>query len=112
MRRIILFAGLCLALPAGGAAAEDKKFPEFDKVVEGAKQYDGLFKLYQKDDKVYAEIGPSQLNTPYLCPIAVARGMGLAVPRSRLRYAMRRVVLVSHASPKTGWACGCRATVR
>src|SRR5262249_30176778 len=51
-----------------------RRFPEFDSVVKGAKEHDGLFKLYHKDDQVFAEIKPDQLNRPYLCPIAIARG--------------------------------------
>jgi hypothetical protein len=58
-------------MASGGA----KKFPDFDEVVKGAKTTDGLFKLYQKDDNLYAEIAPHQLNQPFLCPIAVARGL-------------------------------------
>ncbi|HEY7158014.1 MAG TPA: zinc-dependent metalloprotease [Gemmataceae bacterium] len=54
-----------------------KKFEDFDKVVKGAKEYDGLFKLHQKDEHLYAEIKPDQLNKPFLCPIAIARGAGL-----------------------------------
>ncbi len=59
---------------AGGPSG--KKFPEFDSLVKGAKEYDGLFKLYHKDDQLYAEIKPNQLNQPFLCPISIARGMG------------------------------------
>ncbi len=61
---------------SGGDSAE-KKFEDFDKVVKGAKEYDGLFKLHQKDDKLYAEIKPDLLDKPLLCPIAVARGGGM-----------------------------------
>jgi hypothetical protein len=46
-------------------------------LTRGAKTYDGLFKLYQKDDHVYMEIPPHHLNKPVLCPIAIARGAGL-----------------------------------
>jgi hypothetical protein len=65
--------------PAQGQGPEppEKKFPEFDKVVKGAKEYDGLFKLYHKDEHLYAEIKPQQLGRPFLCPIAIARGMGM-----------------------------------
>src|SRR5262245_17923742 len=55
----------------------DKKFEDFDKLVKGAKEYDGLFKLYRKDDKLYAELKPMQLDRPFLCPIAIAKGMGM-----------------------------------
>jgi hypothetical protein len=70
---LIGHTGTSRALPGGGAA---QKFPAFDSVVKGAKEYDGLFKLYQKDEKLYAEIRAGQLDTPFLCPIAIARGMG------------------------------------
>jgi hypothetical protein len=65
-----------LPLP-GGDQPDSKKFEDFDKVVKGAKEYDGLFKLHHKDDKLYAEIKPDLLDKPLLCPIAVARGGGL-----------------------------------
>jgi hypothetical protein len=55
----------------------EKKFEDFNKTVQGAKVYEGLFRLHQKDDKVYAEIKPEQLNRPFLCPIAIARGMAM-----------------------------------
>jgi hypothetical protein len=55
----------------------EKKFEDFDKLVKGAKEYDGLFKLYRKDDKLYAELKPIQLDRPFLCPIAIARGLGM-----------------------------------
>jgi hypothetical protein len=58
-----------------GAPAAPKKFPDFDTVVKGAKTYDGLFKLYQVEDKLYAELKPTQLEQPFLCPIAIARGL-------------------------------------
>jgi hypothetical protein len=61
----------------GHSSDADKKFEDFDKVVKGAKQYDGLFRLYQKDEHLYAEIRPDQLDKPFLCPIAIARGAGL-----------------------------------
>jgi hypothetical protein len=61
--------------PAGDAPP--KKFPDFDTVVKGAKEYEGLFRLHQKDDHLFAEIRPDQLDKPMLCPIAIARGMGM-----------------------------------
>jgi hypothetical protein len=50
---------------------------DFNTVIKGAKEYDGLYKLYQKDDRLYMEILPQQFDKPILCPIAVARGAGL-----------------------------------
>jgi len=55
----------------------DNRFADFNTTVQGAKTYEGLFKLYQKDDKVYMEIPPQHQNKPVLCPIAVARGAGM-----------------------------------
>ncbi len=68
-------------VPPAGALKTDgpeaKKFEDFDKVTKGAKEYDGLFKLYQKDENLYLELRPEQFNKPLLAPIAIARGMGL-----------------------------------
>src|SRR4051812_43953408 len=89
MRRL-LFGFLPLALLAGfllgpsarsvGQAEDEhpeKKFEDFEKVTKGAKVYEGLFKLYRKDDRLLAEIQPHQLEKPFLCPISIARGIGL-----------------------------------
>lgn len=60
-----------------GPGSEPKKFEDFDKLVKGAKEFDGLFKLHLKDDHLYAEIRPDQFDKPLLCPIAIARGLGM-----------------------------------
>src|SRR5262245_47956644 len=85
MLRNITFA---LALPAlliatgavhaepGPEDAPEKKFGDFAKLVKGAKEIDGLFKLHHKDDHVYMEIQPQQFDKPLLAPIAIARGLG------------------------------------
>ncbi|HYT90964.1 MAG TPA: zinc-dependent metalloprotease [Gemmataceae bacterium] len=95
MRRFLLAMCATLALLTGWTGTEplrsqegskgqkhdepEKKFPDFDKLVKGAKEYDGLFKLYhlEKVERLYAELKPQHLNKPFLCPIAIARGMGL-----------------------------------
>jgi len=84
---ILLAASVSLASrEAGGPAlgqqgqpfpAPEKKFEDFEKVVKGAKEHDGLFKLHQKDEHLYAEIQPHQFDRPMLCPMAIARGVGL-----------------------------------
>lgn len=61
----------------GGAGAAPKKFEDFENVVKGAKVFDGLFRLHLKENHLYCEIKPHQLNRPYLCPISIARGMGM-----------------------------------
>src|SRR5262245_11633676 len=53
-----------------------RKFADLETVVKGGKEYDGLFKLYQVEDKLYAEIKPNQFEQPLLCPVSIARGMG------------------------------------
>src|SRR4051812_21311287 len=52
------------------------KFPDFDSVTKGAKEIDGFFKLFQKDQTVYAEVPLMKLGQPFLCPISIARGAG------------------------------------
>jgi hypothetical protein len=64
-------------LPGLALLTPEKKFEDFDKLVKGAKEYEGLFKLYHKEDRLYAEIRPDQLDKPLLCPIAIARGMAM-----------------------------------
>jgi hypothetical protein len=69
-----------IALPKSAADGHDspeKKFAKFEDLVKGAKEYEGLFKLYLKGEHLYAEILPHQFDTPLLCPIAIARGMAM-----------------------------------
>ncbi len=55
----------------------EKKFEDFDKVVDKAKIFEGLFKLYQKDDHVYAELQSHQLDRMFMVTTALAKGMGM-----------------------------------
>jgi hypothetical protein len=65
-------------VPFGPRSDEERpRFPDFNTVVKGAKEYEGLFKLYHKEDNLYMEIMPHQFDKPVLCPIAVARGAGM-----------------------------------
>jgi hypothetical protein len=63
--------------PGDGFRRPDARVAEFARITKGAKQYDGLYKLYQKDDNLYMEIPVHNFNKPFLCPIAVARGAGM-----------------------------------
>jgi hypothetical protein len=63
-----------LVVVAAATAQPHPKFEEFDKVVAGAKIYEGLFKLYQKEDTVFAELQLMQFDRPYLCAISLAQG--------------------------------------
>ncbi|MEX0977702.1 MAG: DUF5117 domain-containing protein, partial [Pirellulales bacterium] len=70
------------------AAAETKaavpakptpKFPEWSKVIEGAKKLEGLYALYynEKDQKLFLEIRKDQYNQELILPISIARGAGM-----------------------------------
>ncbi|MEM8943814.1 MAG: zinc-dependent metalloprotease [Planctomycetota bacterium] len=63
---------------AADAPKKKNKFADFDKTVEDAKKYDGLFTLYHKDNHLYAAIKPSLYNTELIAPMAIARGMASA----------------------------------
>jgi hypothetical protein len=77
MFAVVTALALCwLSLPVSGQQPE-KKYEDFDKVTKGAKEYEGLFKLYHKEDHLFAEIQQSQFDQPLLLPIAIARGMGM-----------------------------------
>lgn len=70
---IVALATPAIAQPGQGP----KKFEDFETVVKGAKVYEGLFRMHQKEGNLYAEIKPMQLNRPFLCPIAIAKGLGM-----------------------------------
>ena len=42
--------------PKSAKDMPDKKYEDFDKVTKGAKEIDGLFKLWHKDENLYMEI--------------------------------------------------------
>jgi Met-zincin/Domain of unknown function (DUF5117) len=69
---LALLAAPAIAQPP--SAPPPPKFEDFDKVIAGAKVYEGLFKLYQKEEHLLAEIQPYQLDRPFLCAISLARG--------------------------------------
>src|SRR5947209_9336557 len=52
-RATLVALALLLLGPAPGRGQEgsEKKFEDFDKVVKGARESDGLFKLHRKEDK-------------------------------------------------------------
>ena len=55
------------------AAGAPKPFKE---VIKDAKEIPGLFNLYEKDDKVWIEIKPEQLNWPFLFTANLSHGIG------------------------------------
>ncbi|QEL17355.1 zinc-dependent metalloprotease [Limnoglobus roseus] len=80
------------------AAMPEKKFPDFESVVRGAKVSDGLFTLHHKDENVFAEITPFQLDHPFLMPISVVRGAGMG--GSTLNFDEQWVVLFKRVGDK------------
>lgn len=52
------------------------KYPPYATVTKDADKVEGLLTLWQKDDKLLAELKPSQLNRDYIVLITIARGIG------------------------------------
>ncbi|HEV3166041.1 MAG TPA: zinc-dependent metalloprotease [Isosphaeraceae bacterium] len=57
---------------------DGKKYRDFNEVIKGSENLDGLFTLHRKDEHLYAEIKHHQFDQPLLAPIAIARGMAMA----------------------------------
>ncbi len=75
---LITISSYCHSVAAQEATqptTQKKEFEDFAKVIADSKNYDGFFKLYQKKEKLYCEIQPSQLDQPFLCMISLARGI-------------------------------------
>ena len=51
---------------------------DFAELTKDSTRYDGLFTLHKKDDNLYAEIKPQQLNQSFLAPITIAKGLAKA----------------------------------
>jgi hypothetical protein len=84
----LALAGLVLFGPATGqgpvqganplaALQPEKKFQDFATAIKGAKKHEGLLNLYHRGDDLLAEIPRTLMEKPLLCPIAIARGMGM-----------------------------------
>jgi Met-zincin/Domain of unknown function (DUF5117) len=70
-----------LPLPAPGAAPSAQvpspsNAKAFWEVVRNAKRIDGIFTMWQKDDKVWMELEPSQFNKPYFLSPKFKSGIG------------------------------------
>jgi hypothetical protein len=66
-------AAAAAAVAAVSAAQSQKPFAE---VVKEAKEYDGMFKLYQKDEKLWIEVAPDQLDKPFFFKSNINQGIG------------------------------------
>jgi Met-zincin/Domain of unknown function (DUF5117) len=67
------------AKSAEGTSSAEKpksKYPAVDEVLKEATEIPGVIKLHRKDDQLFAELGPQQLNRDYIVLITIARGIG------------------------------------
>ena len=48
----------------------------FASIIKGAERQEGFFTLYQKEDKVWLELRPEQMNKPFFLSINRTRGLG------------------------------------
>ncbi len=65
-----------VAQAAGAAAAAATGPKPFADVIKDAKETPGLFRVWQKDEKVWIEIAPEQFGVPYLFSSDLSRGVG------------------------------------
>ncbi len=87
----LLSASLVLAFASSAMAQEGAAKPEvaaavakadtsagkpFKDVIKDAKEMKGFFNLYQKDEKVWIEIKPEQLNKPFFFSVNIPHGVG------------------------------------
>jgi hypothetical protein len=64
------------AAPAKEAASPAPAPKPFAEVIKEAKESEGLFNLWRKDDKVWIEIAPDQFDHPYFFKSALNQGIG------------------------------------
>ena len=57
-----------------GRRPETKKFQDFNELTKDSKTYEGFITLHEKEQHLYAEIKPQQLDQPILAPMMIARG--------------------------------------
>lgn len=75
-RRMWMAAVALVALTATGAQAQNDDNAKYTNLIKDAKVQSGLFKLIQKDGRVYAELTPANLNKDYIIVTSIARGIG------------------------------------
>ena len=69
-------AAAASAPAAAASAAPPGPLRPFADVVKDAKRSDGLFTLWQKDDKVWLELRPEDLNQPFFLSPKIKTGIG------------------------------------
>jgi hypothetical protein len=69
--------GASAGAPVGGSPGGPRqKHPPYTDVLRDFKTIDGLIKLHRKENQLYAEISPSQLNRDFIVLISISRGIG------------------------------------
>lgn len=65
------------AKPDDKAADKPKpKYPPYAELLKDSTKKEGLITLHRKDDTIFAEVGPKQLDHDYIVLITIARGIG------------------------------------
>ncbi len=59
-----------------GGSSSSSTSPDHSKVLKDAKRIDGMLPLYQKGNKLYAELDSSHYKSEFIVLISIARGMG------------------------------------
>jgi hypothetical protein len=62
--------------PETASAKPKPKYPPFAEVIKDVTTSEGLITLHRKDDQLFAEIGPRQLDRDYIVLTTIARGIG------------------------------------
>jgi hypothetical protein len=62
------------ALRSWARIDEHRQLRDFNELIKGSKTYEGFITLHEKDQHLYAEIKPQQLEQPILAPMVIARG--------------------------------------
>src|SRR5258708_27577114 len=68
-------------IPLAGAPAPAAPTPPgqpkpFKEVLKDAQEIPGLFKLYRKDEKVWLEIAPPQIDNPFFFSMNIPKSVG------------------------------------
>jgi hypothetical protein len=69
-------AGASAAASGSTTAAQAGQLRPFAEVIKDAKEMPGLFRLWQKDEKVWIEIAPEQFGELYFFQANLAKGLG------------------------------------
>jgi Met-zincin/Domain of unknown function (DUF5117)/Domain of unknown function (DUF5118) len=64
------------AAPAAAEKPDPSALKPFNEVIKGAKEIKGFFTLHQKDEKVWIEIKPEQLNAPFFFSVNTPNSLG------------------------------------